>query len=160
MDVNDADTVRARLVGINHVALAVGDVDEALEWYGTLFDLDLRGRTDTHAFIDMGDQFLALTAAEQDDDVFDEHRHFGLVVDDPRAVEGRLADLDGDRLQTDGFDVRDPWGNRIQIVKYEDVQFTKGEDVLAGMGLDELHKSASAIEELAEKGMAPNRDST
>ncbi len=154
----DQDIEQARLVGINHVALVVDDVDEALEWYGTLFDINLRGRTDTHAFIDMGDQFLALTESEQEDDPSDEHRHFGLVVDEPSAVARQLAELEADRLRTDGFDFRDPWGNRIQIVKYENVQFTKEKNVLAGMGLNALDKSPSAIEELAEKGMAPPRD--
>lgn len=157
---NDTDTDGARLVGINHVALVVGDIETALEWYGTLFDLDLRGRTDSHAFIEMGDQFLALAETEQDPNHVDQQRHIGLVVDEARAVEHRLAELDVDRLQTDGFDFRDPWGNRIQIVEYEKVQFTKAANVLRGMGFGNLNKSAAAIDELAEKGMAPNRENT
>ena len=143
---------RARLVGINHVALEVGDVDAALDFYGDLFEFDLRGRTESAVFLDVGDQFLALSEAETEGR--DGHRHFGLVVDDPDAVEGRLADIDAEVLPTRGLDFRDPWGNRIQVVAYEEVQFTKADHVLAGMDLPELSKSESAMAELAEKGMA------
>jgi len=151
----ETDTDRARLVGMNHVALEVGDVDAALEWYGTLFEFDVRGRAPSMAFIDMGDQFLAL--AEPADDGVDDHRHLGLVVDDLDAVQRRLDQVDAERLPTDGFDLRDPWGNRLQLVAYEDVQFTKADHVLAGMALEEerVRKTESALAELAEKGMAP-----
>lgn len=148
------EDARARMVGINHVALEVGDVDEALDFYRELFEFDLRGRGDASAFVDMGDQFLALSAVDDPGEA-DEHRHFGLVVDDPEAVERRLDGTDAERLRTRGLDFRDPWGNRIQVVGYEEVQFTKADRVLAGMGLDDLGKSESAIAELAEKGMAP-----
>lgn len=147
---SDSDHTRARPVGINHVALEVGDVDDALEFYGELFAFELRGRSESHAFLDMGDQFLALS--EADGEGVDEGRHFGLVVDDPGLLEDRLNDQGIDRLDTAGLDFRDPWGNRIQIVAYEEVQFTKSEAVLEGMGLD-LGKSESAREELAEKGL-------
>ncbi|MFC6904020.1 VOC family protein [Halalkalicoccus tibetensis] len=149
---SDADPARARPVGINHVALEVGDLDEAVEFYGELFAFELRGRSESHAFLDMGDQFLAL--GEADGEGVDEGRHFGLVVDDPGLLENRLDEQGIGRLDTSGLDFRDPWGNRIQIVAYEEVQFTKSEAVLEGMGLD-LGKSESAREELAEKGMDP-----
>jgi len=145
------DAPRARPVGINHVALEVGDIEAALDFYREVFAFDLRGRTDGAAFLDMGDQFLALSAVDDPGDP-DAHRHFGLVVDDPAAVERRLADTDAESLG-DG-DFRDPWGNYVQVVAYEDVQFTKAEHVLDGMGLD-LGKSESAIHELREKGLVP-----
>ena len=154
------DDARARTVGINHVALEVGDVDAAIEFYGALFEFDLRGRGESAAFIDMGDQFLALSESDESDNLDesdgpDDHRHFGLVVDDPATVERRLANTGAERVESGGLDFRDPWGNRVQVVVYEDVQFTKADHVLAGMGLADLGKSESAVSELAEKGMAP-----
>ena len=148
---------RARLVGINHVALEVADVEAAIDFYGSIFAFDIRGRTDSGAFLDMGDQFLALSEVP-DSAESDEHRHFGLVVDDPSVVERRLEaieDFDVEVLPTSGLDVRDPWGNRFQIIAYERIQFTKAEHVLDGMGLTGFEKSDSAIAELAEKGMNP-----
>ena len=144
----------ARLVGINHVALEVGDLDEALEFYGSLFEFELRGRVPGIVFIDMGDQFLALI--ENKDRGPDAERHFGLVVDDRepvrRALEEKgIATLPW-RRSTLGF--RDPWGNSIEVVRYSDIQFTKPPAVLDGMGLTGLGKSPSAIEELREKGLA------
>ncbi len=148
---------RARLVGINHVALEVGDVERAVEWYGRLFEFDLRGRSSSGAFIDMGDQFIALGETESAGEVSDASRHFGLVVDDREAVERRLDELEVERLPTSGCDFRDPWGNRVQVVEYADVQFTKADHVLDGMDLDEdtRRKAESALAELAAKGMAP-----
>lgn len=146
------DDDRARMVGINHVALTVGDAGEAEQFYTDLFDCEVRGRSESAVFLDMGDQFLALSEGETDTD---EHRHFGLVVDDVDALDRRLAELGVDRMDTGGFDFRDPWGNRIQVVAYAEVQFTKADHVLAGMGLDGPPKSESAVDELAEKGMAP-----
>jgi catechol 2,3-dioxygenase-like lactoylglutathione lyase family enzyme len=151
---SDSGRDRARLVGLNHVALAVGDVEEALDFYGSIFAFDRRGRTEEMAFLDMGDQFLALGEAADAGDQSDTHRHFGLVVDDTVAVERRLAERGVERLDTSGLDFRDPWGNRIQVVEYGEIQFAKAAHVLAGMGLD-LGKSESALAELAEKGMAP-----
>lgn len=151
----DADTSCARMVGINHVALTVDDLEDALCFYGALFEFELRGQTASGAFLDMGDQFLALMETDDSDDGRDDHRHFGLVVDDLSAVKRRLTDLDVERLDTSGCDFRDPWGNRIQIIAYEEVQFTKADRILDTMGLSGLDKSESAQDELAEKGMAP-----
>jgi predicted enzyme related to lactoylglutathione lyase len=154
---DDGDHPRARLVGINHVALTVGDLDAALEWYDALFSVELRGRSPSMAFVDAGDQFLAFN--EVADGSVDDVRHVGLVVDDAAAVESRLDAVDAERLATPHFDVRDPWGNRLQIVEYREVQFTKAAHVLAGMGLDpeadDLAKTAGALAELDAKGMAP-----
>ena len=115
----------------------------------------MRGETDSAVFLDMGDQFLALPESDDADESTDAHRHLGLVVDDTDLVERRLADEGVEVLDTRGLDFRDPWGNRIQVVPYEDVQFTKADHVLAGMGASDLGKTKSAVAELAEKGMAP-----
>jgi catechol 2,3-dioxygenase-like lactoylglutathione lyase family enzyme len=144
---------KARLVGINHVAIEVGDVEAALGFYGRIFEFTLRGRTPTMAFIDMGDQFIALSEGRTQKP--DEHRHFGLVVDD-RARVRAAAEAAGARiLPTRSLDFLDPWGNRLQVVEYRDIQFSKIGPVLEGMGLGQLEKSADAIAQLEKKGMAP-----
>jgi lactoylglutathione lyase len=140
-----------RLVGINHVALEVGDVDEALEWYGRIFELELRGRLPGMAFVDMGDQFIALSEGRTQPP--DLHRHFGLVVDDKEAARARLEAAGADIRAGRGLNFRDPWGNFVQVVGYDDVQFTKAPEILRGMGL-ELPKSEHALAELREKGLA------
>ncbi|WP_418281202.1 VOC family protein [Halorubrum sp. DTA98] len=148
----------ARLVGINHVALPVGDAEAALEFYESVFEFDVRGRSDTGVFLDMGDQFLALMETGDEaagESSIDDRRHVGLVVDDRAAVERALDELGVEMLATGGLDFHDPWGNRVQIVAYEDVQFTKADHVREGLGLSALEKSATALAELAEKGMAP-----
>ncbi|MFC7194537.1 VOC family protein [Halosimplex aquaticum] len=126
------DSDRARMVGINHVALAVGDADEARAFYASIFDFEVRGETDSAVFLDMGDQFLALSEVDDAGESIDAHRHFGLVVDDADLVERRLAETDADVLDTGGLDFLDPWGNRVQVVAYEDVQFSKADHVLRG----------------------------
>jgi catechol 2,3-dioxygenase-like lactoylglutathione lyase family enzyme len=142
-----------RLVGINHIALEVGDVDDALAWYGRLFDIELRGRHGSRmAFVDMGDQFIAFSAGREQTP--DEHRHFGLVVDDKEAVRDALHVAGVPVRPSGSLDFNDPWGNHIQIVDYRDIQFTKTPEVLNGMGLDGLGKSHSALEELRRKGLA------
>ncbi|HEX2070440.1 MAG TPA: VOC family protein [Thermoleophilaceae bacterium] len=141
---------RPRLVGINHVALEVGDLEAALELYGQLFDFDLRGRVPGMAFLDMGDQFIALS--EVDGGARDEERHVGLVVDDLDAARQALEAAGLEILPGRGIDFRDPWGNRVELVDYRDIQFTKAPQVLRGMGL-ELEKHAAAVEELRGKGL-------
>jgi catechol 2,3-dioxygenase-like lactoylglutathione lyase family enzyme len=141
-----------RLVGINHIALEVGDVNEALEFWQSIFpELELRGRAGHMAFIDMGDQFIALAQGRSQPP--DRERHFGLVVDDKEAVRARLKEL-GVPVTGRGLDFHDPWGNLIQVVDYRDVQFTKTDEILRGMGLDGLEKSESAQAELREKRLA------
>jgi catechol 2,3-dioxygenase-like lactoylglutathione lyase family enzyme len=143
---------RARLVGINHVVLEVDDLDAGLEFYGAVFEFELRGRHRGMAFLDMGDQFLVL--AEGRSQEADGGRHCGLVVDDREHVR-RLAEQAGARLRSGrGLDFDDPWGNHVQVVQYSDVQFSKTPEVLAGMGLDDLTKTAAALEELRKKGLA------
>lgn len=145
---------KARAIGLNHVALEVGDIDEALAFYGRLFEFELRGRGETDAFIDLGDQFLALQAGREQP--ADEGRHFGLVVDDKEAVRRALADAGIEPLPGPFLDFMDPWGNRIEIVAYDNIQFTKAPNVLGGMGLAHLTKTESARKELAGKGMTPD----
>ncbi len=141
-----------RLVGINHVALEVESVDDALEFYGRIFDLELRGRSPRMAFIDIGDQFIALSEGRTQPP--DRARHFGLVVDDKEATRRALAAA-GVQIQPGrGLDFLDPWGNHIQVVDYRDIQFTKAPEVLRGMGLDGLAKSEQAQSELRAKGLA------
>ena len=144
---------RARAVGFNHVALEVGDIDEALAFYGRLFDFTLRSRSETSAFIDLGDQFLALQKGRRQSP--DEGRHFGLVVDDRDAVRAALEDTGVAVLPGRFLDFLDPWGNRIEIVPYDNIQFSKTDGVLRGMGMSDLTKNEKAIRELADKGMGP-----
>jgi catechol 2,3-dioxygenase-like lactoylglutathione lyase family enzyme len=139
----------ARVVGMNHVALEVGSVDEALAFYGQLFDVELRGRLPGAAFVDLGDQFLALMEGGSEEP--DAHRHVGLVVDDRTAVLAAAREAGIEIFGGNSF--RDPWGNQVQVVAYADVQFTKTPEILAGMGL-ELEKSEAALAELREKGLA------
>ena len=140
----------ARLVGINHVALEVGDIDEALDFYARIFEITLRGRGPRMAFIDMGDQFLALSAVAAP--CRDGARHFGLVVDDMEIARRALREAGAELLPGRGLDFLDPWGNHVQIVQYDEIQFTKAEPVLRGMGLD-LHKTDAARAELRAKGL-------
>ncbi len=141
-----------KLVGINHLALEVGDLDEALAFWESIFGpLELRGRMAGMAFIDMGDQFIALSQGRTQ--APDQARHFGLVVDDKEAVRERLQEL-GIRVHGRGLDFHDPWGNQIQVVDYRDIQFTKTDEVLRAQGLDGLEKSEQALEELRAKGIS------
>ena len=141
-----------RLVGINHVALEVGSVEEALDFYGRIFDLELRGRAGRMAFVDIGDQFIAL--AEGRTQAPDRHRHFGLVVDDSEATRHALKEAGVELLPGRGLDFLDPWGNHIQVVDYREIQFTKAPEILGGMGFEDLTKSEQALAELREKGLA------
>jgi lactoylglutathione lyase len=145
---------RARLVGFNHVALEVGDLEEALEFYGRLFEMKLRGRGPGMAFVDAGDQFIALSEGKKERP--DDHRHIGMVVDDKRAVRRVLKEMDVEILPGRGLDFLDPWGNRWQVIEYSEIQFTKAPHVLRGMGLGYLKKTENALEELRKKGLSPD----
>ena len=149
-----AKSRKARVVGFNHVALEVGDIEAALTFYGRLFDFELRSKSATAAFIDLGDQFLALQKGRTQP--ADDGRHFGLVVDDKDAVRKALADAGVEPLPGPFLDFLDPWGNRIEVVDYDNIQYTKAPHVLRGMGLAHLSKNETAIRELTDKGMAPS----
>ena len=141
-----------RLVGINHIALEVGDVDDALAWYGGLFDFELRGRHGSRmAFIDMGDQFIAVAAGRTQ--APDGNRHFGLVVDDKEAVRRALQEAGIAVRGSGSLDFDDPWGNHVQVVDYRDIQFTKTPEVLRAMHLDGLEKSEAARREIHDRGL-------
>jgi lactoylglutathione lyase len=143
----------ARLVGINHIALEVGDVDDALAWYGRFFEFELRGRAGPRmAFIDMGDQFIAVAAGRSQP--ADDDRHFGLVVDGKESVRAALRE-GGVAVQPSGsLDFDDPWGNHVQVVDYRDIQFTKTPGVLRAMKLDGLEKTEAARREIRDRGLA------
>lgn len=146
--------LKPRLVGFNHVAIEVGSIDEALDFYSNLFTFDLRSREEGMAFIDLGDQFLALQ--ETDNPSPTGGRHFGLVVEDKEAARERLVAA-GVTIEPGPFlDFRDPWDNLVEIVGYENIQFTKADHVLRGMGLTHLKKNEQALRELSDKGMAPD----
>jgi lactoylglutathione lyase len=142
---------KPRLVGMNHIALEVADVDAALAFYGKIFEFTLRGKSRTQAFIDLGDQFIALMATDTPHQ--DAGRHVGVVVDDRSAIRELIADAGGKLVDGPFLDFLDPWGNRIEVVEYANIQFTKAPNVLRGMSL-QLEKNAKARRELADKGMA------
>ena len=147
----------ARLVGINHIALEVGDVDDALAWYGRFFEFELRGRAGARmAFIDMGDQFIALAGGRSQP--ADEARHFGLVVDDKEAVRAALQEAGVGVRSSGSLDFHDPWGNHVQVVDYRDIQFSKTQAVLRAMRLDGLGKSDAAQREIRDRGLSDEPD--
>ncbi len=148
-------TEKPRLIGINHVALEVGDVDEALEWYGRFFEFELRSRRPGAAFVDMGDQFIALSSSGAHEP--DRHRHFGLVVDDKEAARRALLDAGVPVQASGGLDFHDPWGNSVQVVDYREIQFTKAPEILRGMGVAGLAKTPEALEELRRKSLAERK---
>lgn len=149
-----AEGNKPRLVGINHVAIEVGDIDAALEWYGRIFDFTLRGKGERNAFIDLGDQFINLTRVPDQQTEGVERRHIGFVVDDRSSVKARAEAAGAKMVEGPFLDFLDPWGNRIEVIEYSNIQFTKAPNVLRGMGLN-LDKNANARKELTEKGMAP-----
>jgi predicted enzyme related to lactoylglutathione lyase len=147
------ETTKPRAIGLNHIALEVGDIEEALAFYGRLFSFELRGKSESMAFIDLGDQFIALQKGRKQP--ADDGRHFGLVVDDKEAARSALRAAGVTPLDGPFLDFRDPWGNRVEIVGYDNIQFTKAPNVLRGMGLRQLTKNEDAKKELAKKGMEP-----
>ena len=148
------EPAKPRAVGLNHIALEVGDIEEALKFYGRLFRFEHRGKSETMAFL--GDQFIALQKGRRQP--ADDGRHFGLVVDDKEAAARRALKDAGVTTLDGGFlDFRDTWGNHIEIVGYDNIQFTKAQNVLRGMGLEQLSKNEKAKQELAKKGMAFNQ---
>ena len=143
---------KAHAVGINHVAVEVGDIKEALEFYGKFLVFEIAEVNAASAFVYLGDQFIALM--QSDTPHRDEHRHFGLVVDDRSKVRELARAAGAEVPESWALDIIDPWGNFIQVLEYRDIQFSKTDAVKAGMGMAELDKSERAIKELAEKGMA------
>ena len=153
-DGTENDPPKPRLVGINHIAIEVGDIEAALAFYRQIFDFTLRAQRPGNAFIELGDQFINMMEVKTPHQ--DARRHFGLVVDDRSSVRARVEAAGGRLLPWPFLDFLDPWGNRFEIVGYDNIQFTKTPHVLRGMGLAHLAKSAKAIKELKDKGMAPS----
>jgi len=152
IETNQTEGHKPRLVGINHIALEVGDIEQALDFYGKLFDFTLRGKRPGNAFVELGDQFINLMETQNQHE--DRRRHFGLVVDNRSSVRARVEAAGGKLLPGPFLDFLDPWGNRVEVVEYGDIQFTKAPHVLRAMGF-ELDKTEKARRELADKGMAP-----
>ena len=146
---------RARAVGINHIALEVGDIDAALDFYGAFLDFEVARRSDTAAFVYFGDQFINFAKGRRQGP--DERRHFGIAVDDKELARQRLEELGVKFLDGRFMDFLDPWGNRVEITTYTKIQYTKADHVLRGMGLAHLEKTHDALAELREKGMAPGK---
>ena len=153
MDNSKAPPSKARAVGINHIALEVGDIDEALDFYGRFLEFDIARRSENAAFIYFGDQFINFSRGRRQGP--DDDRHFGIAVDDKELVRRTLAEMGVELLDGRFLDFLDPWGNRVEITTYTNIQYTKADHVLRGMGLGHLHKTEQAIEELRSKGMAP-----
>ena len=144
---------KARAVGINHVALEVGDIDEALAFYGGFLDFEIARRSGNAAFIYFGDQFINFSRGRRQGP--DDNRHFGIAVDDKELVRRTLEEMGVELLDGRFLDFLDPWGNRVEITTYTNIQFSKADHVLRGMGLGHLEKTEQALEELRNKGMAP-----
>lgn len=151
---DEARQRRARAVGINHIALEVGDIDAALDFYGAFLDFEIARRSDTAAFVYFGDQFINFAKGRRQGP--DDRRHFGIAVDDKDLARERLEELGVKFLDSRFMDFLDPWGNRVEITTYTKIQYTKADHVLRGMGLAHLEKTAEALAELARKGMAPD----
>ena len=150
---DEAPPRRARAVGINHIALEVGDIDAALDFYGAFLEFDVARRSDTAAFVYFGDQFINFAKGRRQ--APDDRRHFGIAVDDKELAARRLGELGVEFLDGRFMDFLDPWGNRVEITTYTKIQYTKADHVLRGMGLAHLEKTDGALAELREKGMAP-----
>jgi len=150
---NASPRPKAKAVGINHIALEVGDIDKALSFYGSFLGFEIARRSDSAAFIYFGDQFINFTKGRSQGP--DERRHFGIAVDDKDLVRRTLKELGVELLGGRFLDFLDPWGNRVEITTYQNIQFTKADHVLRGMGLSHLHKTEEALAELRAKGIAP-----
>jgi lactoylglutathione lyase len=140
-----------KALGVNHVAFEVDDLDAALAWWARFFDYELRGRVPGMAFIDLGDQFVALSEGRTQPP--DAHRHVGLVVEDKEALRAALAEAGEEVNAAGNLRMRDPSGNQIEIVDYRDVQFSKTPAVLRALGVEGIAKSERASKELAAKGL-------
>ena len=150
----DTQVKKARAVGINHVALEVGDIDAALEFYAKFLDFEVAEKSRDAAFIYFGDQFINFT--RWSDRQPDRQRHVGIAVDDKALARKLLEDMGVRLLDTRFLDFLDPWGNRIELTTYTNIQFTKADHVLRGMGLGHLKKTDAALAELRAKGLAPD----
>ncbi len=150
----DSNSARARAVGINHVAIEVGDIGKALEFYGKLLEFTVEEQTPEMAIVYFGDQFINFI--RNFDRKPDAMRHFGIAVDDKPLARRTLAAMSVQLIDSRFLDFLDPWGNRVEITTYANIQYTKADHVLRGMGLGHLKKTDEALAELRAKGMAPS----
>ena len=134
---------KPRIIGFNHIALEVSDIDKALAFYEKLFTFKLRSKSENMAFIDLGDQFINFSQGRSQ--APDDRRHVGLVVDDKEAVRQRLEELEIEILPGRFLDFLDPWGNRVEITTYTNIMFSKTKSILRGMGMDHLRKTDEAL---------------
>ena len=146
-------TQKAHAIGINHVAIEVGDVAAAIEFYGRFLDFQVEEQNDGMAIVYFGDQFINFI--RNTDRTPDQMRHFGIAVDDKPLARSTLEAMGVQLLDSRFLDFLDPWGNRVELTTYTNIQYTKADHILRGMGLGHLSKSDEALAELRAKGMAP-----
>lgn len=144
---------KAKAVGINHIALEVGNIEKALAFYGEFLEFEIDSQNENAAFIYFGDQFINFSVGRRQG--ADDERHFGIAVDDKEAARAKLQEMGVEILDSRFLDFLDPWGNRVEITTYVNIQYTKADHVLKGMGLGHLTKTDEALSELEKKGMAP-----
>ena len=142
---------KATAIGINHIALEVGNIAEALAFYGSFLNFTITSQTEDAAFIYFGDQFINFAKGRTQTP--DEKRHFGIAVDDKELVRNTLTEMDVTLLGGQFLDFLDPWGNRIEITTYTNIMFSKSTAILRGIGMDHLQKTDEALAELDKQGL-------
>jgi len=148
---------KATAIGINHIALEVGNIAEALAFYGSFLNFTITSQSEDAAFIYFGDQFINFSKGRTQTP--DEKRHFGIAVDDKELVRNTLTKMDVALLGGRFLDFLDPWGNRIEITTYTNIMFSKTTTILRGMGMDHLQKTDEALSELDKHGLGALDDS-
>ena len=148
---------KATAIGINHIALEVGNIAEALAFYGSFLNFTITSQSEDAAFIYFGDQFINFSKGRTQPP--DEKRHFGIAVDDKELVRNTLTKMDVALLGGRFLDFLDPWGNRIEITTYTNIMFSKTTTILRGMGMDHLQKTDEALSELDKHGLGALDDS-
>ena len=148
---------KATAIGINHVALEVGNIAEALAFYGSFLNFTITSQSEDAAFIYFGDQFINFAKGRTQTP--DEKRHFGIAVDNKELVRDTLIEMDVALLGGRFLDFLDPWGNRIEITTYTNIMFSKHTTILRGMGMDHLQKTDEALSELDKHGLGTLDDS-
>ncbi len=148
---------KATAIGINHIALEVGNIAEALAFYGSFLNFTITSQTEDAAFIYFGDQFINFAKGRTQ--ASDEKRHFGIAVDDKELVRNTLTQMDVTLLGGQFLDFLDPWGNRIEITTYTNIMFSKTTAILRGMDMDHLQKTDQALGQLNKHGLGTLDDS-
>ena len=148
---------KATAIGINHIALEVGNIAEALAFYGSFLNFTITSQTEDAAFIYFGDQFINFAKGRTQTP--DEKRHFGIAVDDKELVRNTLTEMDVTLLGGQFLDFLDPWGNRIEITTYTNIMFSKTTAILRGMAMDHLQKTDQALAQLSKHGLGTLDDS-